>query len=1359
MPLGGGLRRAALVAASAVLGFLLVFGLAGLSGSAREGARALQTPAVTQLPLDFVENQGQWHRSIRFAARGSGWGAEFERRGIRLTRGRSAVTLAFEGADAETKVLGERKRAGIYNFFLGNDPSRWRTHVHAFGSVLYRGLYRGVDMRIREDERELEYDVLVAPRADLDQVVIRADGTARLALARDGSLVLGTRGVRLRQKPPLAWEVLPDGEKRFVESRFRLIGGQRYGFEVSGRDETLPLVVDPGLEWSTFLGGSGDETVAGLELAPDGSGDIVVAGQTWSPDFPHTSGRHAPSGGTPYVARLNATGSALVYSTFFGGTRNHLVNDVALDASGRPVVVGDTVSPDFPTTPGAYDRTGGHELQGEYDAFVIQFDATGSAIAFGTYLGGAPGPDQAWRASFDPAGSLIVSGYTNSTGFPTTAGAYDRSPNAQDVFVSRFNATGSELTYSTFLGGDGIEEAFDMAVDPQGFVNLTGKISQFPDQLQPFPTTPDAFDTTFNSGGYPGIDAYFARLKLDGGGVSDLTYSTFLGGTEYKEAGTGVAVDPNNPGLVTVAGWTYSGDFPTTPGALLRAHYLPVDSSTAWVARFSFPATGPPSLQWSTLFGAPGNQHADDVVVDASGAAVIVGATSATNPPTTDGAYDRTPAGADAYVARISADGSRIEYSTLLGGRDTDDIAQHLEYTGGRSVVVAGLTNSFDFPVTPGAFDTVYGTDGLPSDRSAPGSLTNDGFIARLTLEPLSTDGTPPPAPTLRGPPEGARYTAPTSVPLDWSDVDDPSGIEAYHVQVSPNPSFRDPRTISVTFYEAYKPTSVDLVPRSVSNTGLMYWRVRALDEAHNFGPWSAVRTFTVDAPTQPDTPILESPPNNSRFAPGNVTFAWKEAARAEYYELWIDSDAEFRSPVDYQIRAIKGLRYTVSITTEKKWWWRMKASNQSWTDSPWSTVWAFETKRGEAPPPVPPPAPPPPGETGGEATALAAITNEATGSNDIGLVGGGSGQLAVKLNGTAPAGGAVVSLASNNAAVTVPPSVIVPAGSRSATFTVTAKAGLHVPEYGIVSGEWGGAAQGAFARVSADDPWADLDMFDGFRVNRTSLLGGESVQATVKLIGTWTAGAGGRIVTLASTNPALASVPPSVTIPAGANSTSVTIATHPVEKPTKVTIFASRGYTGYVTLELLPPGAVTALTLNPTSIAGGTTSTGTVTVSSAAPAGGTVVTLSSHDTNAATVPPSLTVPAGATSATFTVTAKPVGANGTFAIISASAGGVTKTAALNIFEGGGGGGGGADTISVTRAEYELAKKTLRIEATSTSSSATLKVYVTSTDEVIGTLTNNGGGKYSGQFSWPANPSNVTVKTSLGGSATKAVTAK
>ncbi|HEY3108188.1 MAG TPA: hypothetical protein VGL23_05515, partial [Chloroflexota bacterium] len=1181
------------------------------------------------MPLDFVENRGQWEVPAKFVARRGSLAAAFDDNAIRLNLGsaHSALGLTFEGASPDATLVGEGERGGRYSYFIGDDPTKWRSQVASYGGLLYRGLYEGVDLRVTEDGDQLRYDLLLAPGADVGQIVVRADGADRPSIADDGSLVLQTASGPLRQSPPLTWEELPDGLTRRLESRFRIIDAQRYGFEALGHDPRLALVIDPGLDWATFLGGSGDETVEGLAIVTDGTGDIVVAGQTWSPDFPRTGGNLGPTGMTPYVARLNASGTALVYATLFGGTFNHSVKHVALDASNRPVVVGDTNSLDFPTTPGAFDRTPPDGMRGDYDAYVIKFNATGSGLVFSTYLGGSPGSglDQAWRVGHDPAGSVTVAGITTSPDFPTTPGAFDRTLAGRDIFIARLDPTGSQLTYSTFLGGEASEDVFGMVVDGQGFVTLTGQTFS-----TTFPVTPDAFDPTYNGFG----DAFVARLKLDGAGAADLKYSTFLGGAQYIEAGNGIALDPNNPQLVTVSGFTRSGDFPTTAGALLRTHFAPVDTRMAFVARFHFPAAAPGQLVWSTFYGAPGNQSADDVVVDSTGAAIIVGGTAANNPPTTERAFDRIPGAgygvgfpegkADGYVARISADGGRVLYCTLLGGSYSDTVS-HVAYAGGTSVVVAGLTSSPDFPVTAGAFDTVYASDGKPSGNATLGSLAADAFVARLTLDaPVTGDITPPPAPDLLGPPVGATFDYPgRNLTLDWSDVADPSGVAAYHLQFSPNAGFVNDFNAELNgWFEPWLPTSVAVF--TVGHSGTFFWRVQALDRAGNLGPWSAVRSLTVASST-PAAPNLLSPPDAGQFAPGAVAFAWAAAAGAKTYELEVDTTSTFTGAGKTFVSGITQLQQTLSLTAETTYWWHVRGVSEV-TVGPWSTVRSFRIKRGSPPAPAPPPSTSPPP---GPATALAGLTLGA----DV-VFGAGTVSGTVTLNGAAPAGGATVALASNypNRAA-VPASVTVLAGSTSATFSVTTAASTQFTQV-MISGEYGAVTQGGVLQVYASDPVVDLD---NFTVSTTTLLGGDTVQGTVSILFTFTAGPGGALVTLGSTNPALASVPASVTIPPGTNTASFVITTQPVTTATTVTIFASRSRTIGVALELLPPGALSSLSLNPTTVTGGQSSQGTVTLASPAPAGGVVVALSSSNSAVATVPASVGVPAGAASASFTV--------------------------------------------------------------------------------------------------------------------------
>jgi hypothetical protein len=1102
--------------------------------------------ALSKLPLDFIENRGQWDKSVRFLARKGAMAVGFEGKAIKFYPGgeqHSGLTLAFEGTAGNVEIAGEAKRAGYYNFFFGADPKNWQSRAAAYGSLLYRGLYSGIDMRVREEVGKLEYDLILAPSADLKNVVVRADGASGIELAADGSLILRTAKGEFRQTPPVTWEESATGERRAVECRFRKIDRSHYGFEARGRQSGSKLIIDPGLEWATYLGGGSYDTVDRIALARDGSGDVILAGFTRSADFPVTNGRIGPLGQSPFVVRMNSTGMALVYSTLFGGSGVDSALGLTLDASSAPVVVGNTSSADFPVTPGAYDRT----YNGDYDAFVARFDPTGGQLVFATYLGGSrsdpsnptQGYEEAWGVGLDPSGNIIVAGHTTSLNFPTTPGAYDTTaspytdPNfnsMQDAFVARLNPAGTALTYSTYLGAHGVDYANDMVVDSQGLVTVTGRTVPLTTRNAngtdtplgtPFPTTVDAFDRTLNGN----ADVFVARLRLDGAGAADLKYSTLLGGNDTEQA-TAIALDPNNEDSATIAGWTYSGNYPTTPGALLTTHFAPLDTTMAFVTRMQFPAAGGGSILWSTYYGAPGNQQADDVAIDSAGAAIVVGASGARNPLTTERSYDRTPASSDGFICKIGPNGDQLLYATLLGGSSNDG-KMRVAYAGGNTVVVAGNTRSTDFPVTPGAYDRIYGTDGSPSDITI-----YDVVVARVTLEPALTGDTTASPPTLLGPATGSTFTTPATVNFDWSDVGDPSGVEAYHIQVSPNSTFTD--TI-IAQLNGWFETWVSVSQASTDfPTGTFFWRVRTLDSAHNLSPWSDVRSFTVGTPVPPPAPTLLNPANDARLSQP-ARFDWSDVNGAASYTIQIDDSSAFSSPLVLN-QAVAASELTANNLPVATVWWRVRANNSAGTPGAWSSVRRVRIVSGPAPPP-------------------SAVTLSTLSLNPATVIGGNSSQGTVTLTGAAPSGGAVVTLSSSNAAVAgVPASVTIAGGATSATFAVTT------------------------VSVSASAP---------------------------------------------------------------------------------VTISASFGVTRTATLTVTPA-----------------------------------------------TPPA-----------------------------------------------------ADTVSIQKAEYSAASRVLKVEASSTSSSATLTVYVASTDQMIGTLQNNGGGRYRGDLSWPSNPQNIRVRSSLGGSATRAVTSK
>ncbi|HYC89749.1 MAG TPA: hypothetical protein VEO54_11100 [Thermoanaerobaculia bacterium] len=1040
---------------------------------------SVQAAGFGSLPADFVENQGQWSAPARFVAWTGSSTASLTPDAIVLRSADEVVHLTFENRRPGVELVGEAKRRGTYNFFLGADPARWCARVPSFGSILYRGVYDGVDVRVRRgDSSPLAYDVVLAPGADLGKVVIRAAEARELELETDGTLVIHTAAGTIRQSPPRTWEVLPDGSQRPIASRFRLIDETRYGFTVPGREPRLAMVIDPGLEWSTFLGGGDrEEMTGGVAATTDGSGDVIVAGKTWSGDFPATSGGKGASPLVPFVARFNSTGSELVYATLFGSTNGWVahLHDLALDASSAPILVGETNGADFPTTPGAYDPTFNEPsapINRGWDAFITRFDATGSRMVFSTFLGAAPifdssragsmrgGEEAATAVAVDASDSVIVAGWTRSEDFPTTPGAYDRTldpiqvavelngvpgivESRVDAFVARFNPAGSQLLYSTYLGGQADDLFRDLAVDASGVVTLTGVQApiETPDGRggrqqhgRPFPTTADAWARTHLGAS----DAILARLKLDGAGSADLQYATILGGTYIDEAG-GVALDPASPERIALSGWSRSWDFPTTAGTIGRAPLFMVDGSPyyfGFAAQFRFPAAGGGALQWSTIIEGNGAQVAEDVAIDASGDVIVIG-TDESGVATTERAWKRYPSGV--FVSRLSPDGKQLRYATLLHPSSTlfHDFL-HVASAGPGSVLVSGSTLRPDFPTTPGAFDRVFNSDG-----TGDGFHRSEGFVAKLTLEAPPSADTTAAAPALVSPANGAAFPTGTSTLLfDWTDVADPSGVQVYEVALAANPDFavgygfRMPGFVPASQWETW-----------FSGDGVYYWRVRTLDGANNFSPWSETRSFQIGA--------------------------------------------------------------------------------TNWTN-------------------------------------FCAVT-----LTPAGVPGGSTVQGKLYILNAAPAGGITYTLTSSNPAVaSVPPSVTVPAGANTASFTVSTNAvSKSTPVQLTVWAE----GNGDHPVLWVDPAPAGVLALSSVTLTPSSVTGGSASQGTVTLNGA--ASEEGAVVTLSSSNPAAAAVPPSVTVSPGMTTATFAVTTQAVSSSTAVTIGAAyAGATRSATLTLTPP-------------------------------------------------------------------------------------------------------------------------------------------------------------------------------------------
>lgn len=613
---------------------------------------------------------------------------------------RRAIRFTWLDANRNATSTPEALLPGTVNYLKGPDPARWRTSIPTYERVRAHGVYPGIDVVYYGNGRQLEYDLVVAPHADATHARLGIEG-AQARLAPDGDLHLElTDGQVMNLNAPVAYQDVR-GRRVSIDARYRLSGNE-VSFAVGEYDRDLPLIIDP-LIYSTFLGGVGFDD--GHAIAVNAAGEAFVTGQTAdaATDFPVTpgamDGTHNGASDV-FVTRLNAAGTALLYSTFIGGDSNETGHAIAVNAANEAFVTGyagfDTVA--FPTTAGAFSTTNNAASP---DAFVLRLNAAGNALVYSTLLGGA-GEDVGLGIAISAANEAYVTGDAEeSPDFPTTAGAYDTTFNGDhDAFVTRVNATGTALVYSTFLGGTGEDRGFAIAISGTDAL-VTGVTA---DDVTDYPTTAGAFDTTHNGGD----DAFVTRVDTAG---SVLEYSTFLGGGG-DDQGNGIAV-AGNEAHVTGATGNNAIPFPVTAGAFDTTQ----DSDDAFVTRPNVAGT---ALVYSTLLGGDGFDAGNAIAVNGGGEAFVAGFTVDTLTfPTTPGAFDVTHNDAlDAFVTRLNASGTALVYSSFLGGLLNDE-GRGIAIAGSDAFVTGYTESPANFPTTPGAIDTTQ-------------NGSRDAFVARF---------------------------------------------------------------------------------------------------------------------------------------------------------------------------------------------------------------------------------------------------------------------------------------------------------------------------------------------------------------------------------------------------------------------------------------------------------------------------------------------------------------------------------------------------------------------------------------------------------------------------------------------------
>ncbi|MEW5986682.1 MAG: SBBP repeat-containing protein [Chloroflexota bacterium] len=884
-----------------------------------------QSAASSRQPLLFVENVGQFAEGARFQARGGRRALWLTQDGLWLTvmeqgsRGAEEhgssysplpprtpapqtgvnLKLTFVEANANPQLVAFDRLAAKVSYFTGAGPEDWRPDVPVWGGVRYVDLYPGLDLEVTSEDGQLVMRLVCRANCQFAQQSVQwqVEGADDLRLA-GGRLWLDTAAGKF------ALPLLPvvdrfgrslDGLAAPTLEDNRVLHPFAAGRESSGVASSAILDDPLDLLYSTYVGGTVEDH--GYDVAVDAAGNAYVTGYSNTNDFPTTPGAFDTAyagGGDAVVSKLDATGSALVYSTYLGGTGADYGLGIAVDSSGQAVVTGYTTSTGFPTTAGAFDTT----HNGSEDIFLVQLNAAGSALLYGTYIGGnnvERGQAVAIGSDCDidcgPPGAIplahpvfFVGGYSASSDFPTTAGAYDTTYNGNsDGVVVKVNPTSPVLVYSTFIGGNALDVGNDMAVDGSGNAYLAGHANSYD-----FPTTPGVYDPVCSTS-----QLFVLKLSVNG---DSLEYSTCLGSTSSNYL-YGLAV--NEAGEAYVTGMTLGANFPTTPGAYdttFDGGYF-----DGYVTKFNTDAT---ALAYSTFLGGNGEDcyFECEIAVDSSGAAYVTGITSSTDFPTTPGALDSTYNGytSDTFVVKMSPAGDALVYGTYLGGEYIDE-GRGIALDNSGYVYLTGKSSSSDFPTTIGAYDVT--SSGI------------DVFVTKLAMAAdfsLAADTT-------------------------YLDVCAPDDAVFYFTAYGSN-DYGDLITLAASGHPAGTTATFPANPinanvstwLTIGNTGAAVPGLYTITITGSDPSRTHQTTAELDLHTTiPGLPTLLTPADGATNQISQPTLTWSAASAGGTYTIEIASDSGFGVIVE-SASGLTGTSYTVvgPLADYTTYYWRVKSSN-----------------------------------------------------------------------------------------------------------------------------------------------------------------------------------------------------------------------------------------------------------------------------------------------------------------------------------------------------------------------------------------------------------------------------------------------
>ena len=1230
---GLGLLFAALMA-------LAVAGVAGLKPAAKavpQGNKNTgRAPALPKPSLRFVENRGQWDSRAKFLGQGPGidtWvtetGVRFDlyklRKGAnsafqsgprsipRFYRSGHVVEMQFEGGRPASSVDGVGDLLGRSNYLIGQNPV---SGAKQFEETRLRNVYPGVDTRLYFESGQPRYDVIVAPGVDPSTVRLRFNGAQQVQQRSGTELNLRTSMGTMRIAGLYAYQLI-GLRKVQVPATFSVAGNGSVGFNLGAYDNRYALVIDP-IVYSSYLGGTGSVDV-GNAVAVDRHNNGYVAGFCTATTFPTSIGAYDEQVVfvDGFVSKFTTDGTDLVYSTYVGGTTvsadaatagtgpENFINGIAVDFDGNAYVVGSTAANDFDVNvgpgytgaPAAPNRT----FDDFYNAFVMKLAPDGASRIWARYLGGSRF-DMANAIALGADNTVYLCGNTQSADFPTASPFQAAMKGDGDGFVTKLSADGATIVYSSYAGGtDTInpDDPLDNVEDPVNpFDNRNTHADD--DVAVSIKVDSDGFayvlvGTAFNdapkvAGSFDtvvnGLDCLVLKVAQSG---ASLTWGTFVGGN-VSETPAALALDSTNN--VYITGNTNSFNYPRTTGAFDRVYNLGID---CFLTKLNRLGTG---LIYSSFLGMTNGGRPTSLAVDDLGFAHVGGwisqstntvawlpVTANADDATYNGPNDNTLSAGDGFLLVMNDTGTGLQYCSYVGGAATDQVLG-VALDGPRNAYLTGNTNSdSNFPVTEGAFKTNM----VPLD----GGLVTlpDAFLSKiktripLTITSLTLN------PTLVA--GGEQSTGTVSISAPASD----SGA-LVSITNDNNSVVTTPVSVTIPAGATSATFTIDTNPNIIVRATV---KVTATVEGDSKFA-NLVVTPWLEAFTLSNTTVVGGNPVAAR-----VDLAFNAPTGGKTINLSSTVPAVATVPTTITIPA--GSKTAVfDVTT-------LGVNSLQTVDLNASLQGLTITQQLDVIP----------------ATLLAISVNPAR------VSGGTPSAGVVQLNGSAPPGGVTVTLASDDPAAAVPATVFIPQQTQSVGFDVTTTV-VNVNTTANLS-----------ATLGADTVKTTIDVLVAnlisVAVTPDSIQGGNTATGVVGL--DQPAASGGVIITLSTDNPAVATVPATVTIPSGATNANFVVSTVVVDTTVNVTIFADRDGAGPIvplSANLEVRETLFTLTVDPDSVAGGNNAQGTIVLAEPAPAAGVTITLSTDDP-AAQVPATVTITEGNDTVSFPIQTSAVGSD------------------------------------------------------------------------------------------------------------------